>query len=103
MATSPSLCAGKVAKAPLKDPTGVRAADTITTSSMGNLPLAEKWLWRRAQNAANAGTGKLRRKHPTTTMAYWGTDELSSVAVAKWRWTCALRGDVLKARHARLG
>src|SRR5581483_1085776 len=34
MATSPSLWAGRVAKAPLKDPTGVRAADTMTTSSM---------------------------------------------------------------------
>jgi len=35
MAASPSLCAGTVAKAPLKEPTGVRAPATITTSSTG--------------------------------------------------------------------
>src|SRR3954467_3226679 len=34
IAISPSLWAGTVAKAPLKEPTGGRAADTMTTSSM---------------------------------------------------------------------
>src|SRR3954471_22103364 len=75
MATSPSLWAGKVAKAPLKDPTGVRAADTMTTSSMGNLflgrlALMDKQLWRGAQNAANAGIGKPWRNRLGNTETY---------------------------------
>src|SRR5476649_545243 len=41
MATSPNLWAGRLAKAPLNDPTAVRAAETMTTSSMGNLPLTD--------------------------------------------------------------
>ena len=39
MAILPSSCAGKLAKAPLKAPTGVRAAPTMTISSfMDNTP-----------------------------------------------------------------
>ena len=34
MATSPSLCADRPAKAPLKLPTGVRAAEAMTTWDM---------------------------------------------------------------------
>src|SRR3569623_404176 len=38
IATAPSSCAGTVAKAPLNEPTGVRAALTMTASSdMGHL------------------------------------------------------------------
>src|SRR5690348_6604848 len=59
IATSPSLWAGRVANAPLKEPTGVRAADTMTTSSMGKPSIGGEWLWREAKNAANAGIGKL--------------------------------------------
>jgi predicted secreted protein len=33
MATSPSVCAGTLDSAPLNEPTGVRAALTMTTSS----------------------------------------------------------------------
>ncbi len=39
MAVVPSTCAGTVAKAPLKLPTGVRAAETMTMSSMAGSPL----------------------------------------------------------------
>ena len=35
IAVRPSSWAGTLAKAPLKEPTGVRAAETMTTSSMG--------------------------------------------------------------------
>ena len=35
MATAPSSCAGSVAKAPLKEPTGVRAALAMTMSFTG--------------------------------------------------------------------
>ena len=38
IAAAPSTCAGTLANAPLKLPTGVRAADTITTSSMAVPP-----------------------------------------------------------------
>ena len=37
MATAPSSCAASVAKAPLKEPTGVRAALAMTMSFTGNL------------------------------------------------------------------
>jgi hypothetical protein len=69
MATSPSLWAGTLAKAPLKEPTGVRAADTMTTSSMErglsfSMERGLSFLYCHAQNAANAPNGKLRRKSP---------------------------------------
>jgi hypothetical protein len=57
--------------------------------------LVKKGLWREAKNAANAGIGKLRRKHLVVAKAYWENDGLFSVAIAKWRWTCAAQGDVL--------
>src|SRR5262249_29919839 len=44
MATRPSSCAGVAAKAPLKEPTGVRAAETITMSVIASdSQLAKSW------------------------------------------------------------
>jgi hypothetical protein len=62
---------------------------------MGEPSVGGELLWREAKNAANAGIGKLRRKHPRIAEAYQENDGLFSVAVAKWRWTCAPQGDVL--------
>ncbi len=39
MAILPSSWAGRLARAPLKEPTGVRAAETMTMSLMVRLPL----------------------------------------------------------------
>src|SRR5215469_5140638 len=58
MAIFPSSCAGRVANAPLKLPTGVRAPDTIITSVIGSL-LGAGCCCSRSQNAANARQGKL--------------------------------------------
>jgi hypothetical protein len=44
MAAVPKACAGIEAKAPLKAPTGVRAAEAMTISVMGWYPSSEQHL-----------------------------------------------------------
>src|SRR5712691_4682792 len=55
IATSPSLCAGRLLSPPLKAPTGVRAALAITMSVIRRSP---RWVDAyRGQVVANVGTG----------------------------------------------
>jgi hypothetical protein len=48
-----------------------------------------------AQNAANARIGKWHQKYRFLSTSYRKFAGLFGIAAAKWRWTPALRGDVL--------
>src|SRR5579863_5326534 len=103
MATSPNLWAGRVAKAPLNAPTGVRAAETMTTSSMKRsfrkrtfVIAARKMPRTRAMVNCGENAGLFQ----------WLNGKLTHCPVLrmlKWRWTARLRGGVLPLFNAFAG
>src|SRR5579859_1993102 len=61
MAILPSSWAGRLASAPLNEPTGVRAAETMTMSVMAQVPRRHRWRRKRAL-ASSIGTARNFRK-----------------------------------------